>query len=495
MNLRERIPIAALFWLALTQIAFARNIVENLFNGERISESFAASRPLNAEGFSTYDITALVTESQPANQTAISGTAELDTLTFTNYAGVNPSDYVRFYDAAGNAWAVALDKPLLDIDTVTFPDILSIDDADYLVITDTNGLKWAVAADKNGGTPPTGPIWTAIPNGRKSNCDVSLAVTAEDMAAAFELCFDALAGFSAVVTTDDSGTPGDMTFTSVAYAPAAIAAGHATDDSPTGAFMITETRLGRASTVPAGLIWEAIPSGRKSLCNVTDPPTSSAADVADRVDSCLEALSGLTDVMSSDSSAEDGTLKLTQVEAGPTTNPTPKNADDSGAGSILSVETTPGVAGKVSVANNTIDLGAHGYLTGLKGRFTTSGTRPGGIIAGTDYWLIKVDDDIVKVASSAANALAGTAIDITSIGAGTQTFNVDTDLEADIKLQKSNSPRDEDPVWIDIAGSTQAVDGAGVFGWSGAIYARQIRAVYIGDSSEATVTAWLSGKD
>ncbi len=177
-------------------------------------------------------------------------------------------------------------------------------------------------------------------------------------------------------------------------------------------------------------------------------------------------------------------------------NPVPKSSDDGTAGTILGVQTTGGVAGKVSVSADTIELGAHGYSTGLKGQFSTSSALPTGLSTSTDYWLIVVDADKVKVASSLAHALAGTAINLTAIGVGTQTFNVDGDLEADIKLQKSDVPIGEDPVWVDIADSTQAVDAAGTFTWSGTdIDFRQIRAVFIGDSGEAEVTMHMNAKD
>lgn len=42
---------------------------------------------------------------------------------------------------------------------------------------------------------------------------------------------------------------------------------------------------------------------------------------------------------------------------------------------------------------------------------------------GTDYWAIRVSQDVIKVATSQANALAGVAVDITgSLGAGTTTI-------------------------------------------------------------------------
>jgi hypothetical protein len=68
---------------------------------------------------------------------------------------------------------------------------------------------------------------------------------------------------------------------------------------------------------------------------------------------------------------------------------------------------------------------AHGLQTG-DGPVRASnsgGGLPSGLLAATDYWAIRVDANTFKLASSLANALAGTAIDITTNGTGTQTVN------------------------------------------------------------------------
>lgn len=62
-------------------------------------------------------------------------------------------------------------------------------------------------------------------------------------------------------------------------------------------------------------------------------------------------------------------------------------------------------------------------LTGTRVRFTTSGTLPAGLSLATDYYIIKVTDSTFKVATSYANAVAGTQIDITDAGTGTHTMN------------------------------------------------------------------------
>jgi hypothetical protein len=76
--------------------------------------------------------------------------------------------------------------------------------------------------------------------------------------------------------------------------------------------------------------------------------------------------------------------------------------------------------GDVDDTEDTLTLTGHGAITGYGPvRFSLQGDAsalPAGLATGTDYWLIRVDENTVKVASSFANALAGTAIDITDVG-------------------------------------------------------------------------------
>lgn len=60
-------------------------------------------------------------------------------------------------------------------------------------------------------------------------------------------------------------------------------------------------------------------------------------------------------------------------------------------------------------------------LTGTRVRLTTTTTLPGGLATATDYYVIRVSDSTFKLATSYANAIAGTAINITDAGTGTHT--------------------------------------------------------------------------
>lgn len=61
-------------------------------------------------------------------------------------------------------------------------------------------------------------------------------------------------------------------------------------------------------------------------------------------------------------------------------------------------------------------------LTGTRVQVSTTTTLPSGLSAATNYYYIRVSDSTCKLATSYANAIAGTAIDITTAGTGTHTM-------------------------------------------------------------------------
>lgn len=57
-------------------------------------------------------------------------------------------------------------------------------------------------------------------------------------------------------------------------------------------------------------------------------------------------------------------------------------------------------------------------------RVTSSGTLPTGLAIDTDYWLVRVSATTARIATSLANAIAGTVIAYTDAGTGTHTFRI-----------------------------------------------------------------------
>jgi len=62
-------------------------------------------------------------------------------------------------------------------------------------------------------------------------------------------------------------------------------------------------------------------------------------------------------------------------------------------------------------------------LTGTRVRLTTTTTLPSPLLTATDYYVIRVSDTTFKLATSYANAITGTAIDILTAGVGTHTVS------------------------------------------------------------------------
>lgn len=108
-------------------------------------------------------------------------------------------------------------------------------------------------------------------------------------------------------------------------------------------------------------------------------------------------------------------------------------------------------ASAVNTTNDTATITANGFATGLKGQVTNSGgSLPSGLSGSTDYFIIVVDANTVKFATSLANALAGTSIDLTAQGSGTNTFTPTALAGATVKLQKSN----DGTLWSDEGSAT-----------------------------------------
>ena len=79
----------------------------------------------------------------------------------------------------------------------------------------------------------------------------------------------------------------------------------------------------------------------------------------------------------------------------------------------------------VNLLNDELYLPNHGLSTGQAVVYSNGGgTTVGGLTSGSTYFIIKRDASIVRLASTAANAAAGTAVNLTAVGTGTQTLTV-----------------------------------------------------------------------
>lgn len=132
-----------------------------------------------------------------------------------------------------------------------------------------------------------------------------------------------------------------------------------------------------------------------------------------------------------------------------------------------------------------------GFLTGIKGQGTTTTTLPAGLSTSTDYFVIFVTDTTFKLATSHANSLAGTVIDITDTGTGTHTFTPTALAGGAVSLQGSI----DGATWFDIASSSQNVTAATVLVFSiTSTYYPFARLKYINTAGVLTAATKYSGK-
>lgn len=95
-----------------------------------------------------------------------------------------------------------------------------------------------------------------------------------------------------------------------------------------------------------------------------------------------------------------------------------KTASASPATALVVVADAFGAAHLAGGGDTSLVAVAHGFETG-DGPVRGTGTLPGGLETATNYWTIKDGTGEFNLASSQANALLGTAIEITDVGSGT----------------------------------------------------------------------------
>ena len=97
----------------------------------------------------------------------------------------------------------------------------------------------------------------------------------------------------------------------------------------------------------------------------------------------------------------------------------------------------------VSISGDTLTFNNHRFVTGQKVTYNDGGgTAIGGLSDGS-YFIIKEDQNTIKLASSASNATAGTAINLTSGAAGgSHTLNIAFDgVNTKFKATHSNGTK------------------------------------------------------
>lgn len=92
-----------------------------------------------------------------------------------------------------------------------------------------------------------------------------------------------------------------------------------------------------------------------------------------------------------------------------------------GAGTGISI----GTISNVNTGTDQLTITANNSVyTGSLINYVSTGSAIGGLTSGVNYYAIRISSTIIQLATTLANALAGTAIDLTSGGSGTQTVSI-----------------------------------------------------------------------
>lgn len=92
-------------------------------------------------------------------------------------------------------------------------------------------------------------------------------------------------------------------------------------------------------------------------------------------------------------------------------------------------------SGDVNTGTGNINIASHGLTTGQATYVTTTLTMPLGLSSATAYWVIRIDANNFKLATSYFNAIAGTAITGGTTGSGTMSVRDGSDMTASSILQ------------------------------------------------------------
>lgn len=130
---------------------------------------------------------------------------------------------------------------------------------------------------------------------------------------------------------------------------------------------------------------------------------------------------------------------------------------------------------------------SHGFTTGLKVQATTGGTLAVPLVAATDYFVIKVDDNYFSLATSLVNAVAGTKIAITDVGVTSTTLTPVALSGATVTFQKSNDQVN----WIDVqTGTAISADGSAMIE-NGAVSYRYLKVVKALTAGQVDLKAYV----
>lgn len=118
----------------------------------------------------------------------------------------------------------------------------------------------------------------------------------------------------------------------------------------------------------------------------------------------------------------------------------------------------------VTIGSDQIAITTHAMFKGLQVALTKTSALPAGLLAVTDYFIIKISDSVYKFAATLVDAQSSTAIDITDVGSGTTTFTPTPLAGATIKIQAALADTDalyQDLTDANIGDASQSISATG----------------------------------
>jgi len=217
-----------------------------------------------------------------------------------------------------------------------------------------------------------------------------------------------------------TGTGGSITLGSTAN----VANGDASDSDYVKPFGIAPLVItsGTSDTVTISINGGAstsltVPAG--SYFSMTEVANAISAEIADSP----QLTGSITVAAVQDSSDDSWGLTFTSADGYP--------LDIGGSfisGSLASSVTT----GVATIATDSFAISSHGFTTGDEVTYSDGTTAATGLVDGTTYYVIAVDDDTIQLASSQANALAGTEITLTGTGSADQSISLTSHYVAEV---------------------------------------------------------------
>ena len=114
--------------------------------------------------------------------------------------------------------------------------------------------------------------------------------------------------------------------------------------------------------------------------------------------------------------------------------------------------------GDIDTGRDVLAIPGHGHKTGSKVKYTAGSAAIGGLATGATYFVIAANSNSLKLATSLPNAMAGTAIDLTSRGAGTQTLT--PVLVTRFSSSRYRNNKADDGIFLESTGKSVVETGA-----------------------------------